>query len=115
MSFNQDLRDTTIQARVGIVVYLNLAQDQFKLRQFGDIVYFSKRKKYCLIYVNKNVAEQVVIKLNRLHFVKKAELSPTESLDFSREHEEQLMKTLAEQAEKMIAENGDFKHENNRW
>ena len=44
MSYNLDLENTNIPARVAIIVFLNQAQDQFKLRQFGDIVYFSKRK-----------------------------------------------------------------------
>lgn len=109
MSYNQDLKNTNIPARVAIIVFLNQAQDQFKLRQFGDIVYFLKRKKYCLIYVNQTGARELTIKLNKLHFVKKAEISPTSELNFSREHEEGQINKLATEAEQILEENEEYK------
>ncbi|WP_281196491.1 DUF2129 domain-containing protein, partial [Lactobacillus acetotolerans] len=41
MSINQDLENTGITKRLGLIVHLKPASDQYKLRHFGDIVYFS--------------------------------------------------------------------------
>lgn len=80
MSYNQDLKNTNIPARVAIIVFLNQAG-----------------------------ARELTIKLNKLHFVKKAEISPTSELNFSREHEEGQINKLATEAEQILEENEEYK------
>ena len=53
MSVNQELSERDITQRTSLIVYLrNASNDQFKLRRYGDIVYFSKKLHYLILYVN---------------------------------------------------------------
>ena len=52
MTINQELADLDLPKRTSLIVYLrNANSDQFKLRRFGDIVYFSKKMHYLIMYV----------------------------------------------------------------
>ena len=43
MSINKDIEGTTLVKRVGLIIYLSSASDKYRLRRYGDIVYFSKK------------------------------------------------------------------------
>ena len=59
MSVNQELSERDITQRTSLIVYLrNASNDQFKLRRYGDIVYFSKKLHYLILYVNQAEAEE---------------------------------------------------------
>lgn len=109
MNYNEQLKDTGIALRKSLIVYLRRAQDQYKLRREGDVVYFSKKEKYSVIYVDATKADSILEWLNRQSFVVKAEFSPANDLDFSPEHETNMIKKMAEEAEKILEENGDIK------
>ena len=71
MSINQELADQEIASRTSLIVYLrNVNNDQFKLRRFGDIVYFSKKLHYLILYVNQAEAEETASKLRTFSFPK---------------------------------------------
>lgn len=99
MSINQDLENTGITKRLSLIVHLRSASDQYKLRHFGDIVYFSKKLRYCILYVDKKDAKQIINEISSLPFVVKVESSKEESIDLGSDHIEQQITDLAQKAE----------------
>ena len=104
MSIEQDLANKNIIQRQSLIVFLNSISDQYKLRRYGDIVYFSKKLAYCIMYVNKKEIEQVCHDLNSLDFVEKVEKSNWNQIDLSSDHIENQIRDLAKKAEKTLQE-----------
>lgn len=104
MSIKQDLTNKNISQRLSIIVYLNSVSNQYKLRHYGDIVYFSKKFGYCILYVNQNEIDQVIRNLNALDFVDRVERSKWDQIDLSSDHIEKQISDLAVQAEKKLQE-----------
>lgn len=97
-----------IKHRTGLIVWLHNTRDQFKLRKFGDIIYFSRKNKYVVIYTNADEANNVLKELEKKNFVKKVEITRHDKLNFSPEYQENLMKDLKLKAEEILTENEDF-------
>ena len=104
MGVEEDLANKNIIQRQSLTVYLNSISDQYKLRRYGDIVYFSKKFAYCILYVNKKDIEQVCQDLNSLDFVEKVEKSNRNQIDLSSDHIEKQITELAQEAEKTLQE-----------
>ena len=104
MGVEEDLANKNIIQRQSLIVYLNSISDQYKLRRYGDIVYFSKKFAYCILYVNKKEIEQVCRDLNSLDFVEKVEKSNWNQIDLSSDHIEKQIAELAKEAEKTLQE-----------
>lgn len=104
MGVEEDLANKNINQRQSLIVYLNSISDQYKLRRYGDIVYFSKKFAYCILYVNKKEIEQVCQDLNSLDFVEKVEKSNWNQIDLSSDHIEKQIAELAKEAEKTLQE-----------
>lgn len=104
MSIEQDLANKNIIQRQSLIVFLNSISDQYKLRRYGDIVYFSKKFAYCIMYVNKKEIEQVCHDLYSLDFVEKVEKSNWNQIDLSSDHIENQIRDLAKKAEKTLQE-----------
>lgn len=104
MGVEEDLANKNIIQRQSLIVYLNSISDQYKLRRYGDIVYFSKKFAYCILYVNKKEIEQVCQDLNSHDFVKKVEKSTWNQIDLSSDHIEKQITELAQEAEKALQE-----------
>ena len=104
MGVEEDLANKNIIQRQSLIVYLNSISDQYKLRRYGDIVYFSKKFAYCILYVNKKEIEQVCQDLNSLDFVEKVEKSNWNQIDLSSDHIEKQIAELAKEAEKTLQE-----------
>lgn len=103
MSINQELAEQEIPSRTSLIVYLrNVNNDQFKLRRFGDIVYFSKKLHYLILYVNKSEAEETADKLRAFNFVKKVEFSQNDALDLDNRKIEQQISNMAKEAEEKL-------------
>lgn len=103
----RDLKHSNkIEKRKSIIVWLYHARDQFKLRHYGDIVYFSRKNGYVIIYVDNKQIDPIIKELEHKSFVKKVEKSHHENLNFSAEYENKLMEEMRVEAEKML-ENGD--------
>jgi uncharacterized protein YlbG (UPF0298 family) len=64
-----------ISNRQGIIVWMHSLKQVKQLRRFGTIHFVSKRMKYVVIYLDMDVVENTIQKLNNLHFVKKVEVS----------------------------------------
>lgn len=112
MSVNEDLKNAGLAERVGLIVYLKNASDQYKLRKYGDIVYFSKQMNYCMIYVDHDEANTEFNEIASLDFVKKIEISAEDNIDLTSEHIETQILDMAKKAEaelqKRQEENGDI-------
>ena len=104
MGVEEDLANKNIIQRQSLIVFLNSISDQYKLRRYGDIVYFSKKFAYCILYVNKKDIEQVCQDLNSLDFVEKVEKSNRNQIDLSSDHIEKQITELAQEAEKTLQE-----------
>ena len=104
MGVEKDLANKNIIQRQSLTVYLSSISDQYKLRRYGDIVYFSKKFAYCILYVNKKDVEQVCQDLNSLDFVEKVEKSNWNQIDLSSDHIEKQITELAQEAEKTLQE-----------
>ena len=96
-------------ARTQIIVWLYQISDQYKLRRFGNIIYFSRKNKYVVLYVSSEYASKVITELKSKNYVQSVETSKTNKLDFSAEHEEKMMRELKEEAEKLREENEDLR------
>lgn len=106
--FKQD-DDQRLQARSSIIVWLKKANDQYKLRHYGDIVYFSRKNNFTILYCDTTKAKKIINDLSKKDFVKKVELSRHGQLDFSPEHETTMMQDLKVKAEKLREENEDLR------
>ncbi|WP_276805032.1 YlbG family protein [Lactobacillus hominis] len=104
-----DKKSEKIQNRRGLIIWLYQSRDQYKLRHYGDIVYFSQKNKYVMMYIPADKKEETINELKKQRFVKYVEESRHSDLDFSDEHEEKIMNELKVAAEKIIAENEDYK------
>lgn len=104
MSINHDLVASNVTKRQGLIVYLNSVSNQYKLRRFGDIVYFSKKMNYCVLYVDQKDADKTIAVLNSLDFVNGVDRSNGENIDLSSAHIEQQIKDLASEAEEQLLE-----------
>lgn len=102
MSINQDLEDIGITKRIGLIIFLKNASDQYKLRRYGDIVYFSKKMRYCVLYVDEDEAARAIKEINNLDFVKHVKKSEEENLDLSSSHLEGQITDLAKKAENKL-------------
>lgn len=107
MSINQDLAKTNMTKRQGLIVYLNNVSNQYKLRRYGDIVYFSKKMDYCILYVNQKEAEEIIKNLNALDFVDRVEKSSSDKINLSSSHIEQQISDLATETEAKLLESQD--------
>ncbi len=104
MSIDEELKNAGLMPRTSLLVYLTNVSDQYKLRRFGDIVYFSKKMKYCILYVDSNIAKQMMHEIAALDFVKEVKLSKHNELDMSSKHIETQISTMAKEAEEKLQE-----------
>ena len=98
MSINQDLKEAGLTQRMGLIVYLVNPREQYKLRYYGDIVYFSNKMNYCVIYLNSD-DEDLIDEIKELSFVKKVEKAATESLNLDSQYIENQIAKMAEETE----------------
>lgn len=101
--------EDNLQRRLPLIVWIKKEKDFYKLKYYGDIVYFSKAKKYVMIYVNREECEKIISILNHKNFVKKVEESKLSSLNFTPEYQEKMMAEMKEKAEKLREENEDLR------
>lgn len=105
----KDESNNKMTARTQIIVWLYQISDQYKLRRFGNIIYFSRKNKYVVLYVSSEYASKVITELKSKNYVQSVETSKTDKLDFSAEHEEKMMRELKEEAEKLREESEDLR------
>ena len=62
--------------RVSLVVYLKHIKHERQIRKYGHIVHSNRQRKYVIMYVNENEADDVVNKLMKLKYVRHIDVSP---------------------------------------
>ena len=102
MSINQNIEVANLTQREAIIVYLKNTSDQFRLRKFGDIVYFSKKFKYCIVYVDRDHIEKEAEEISSLDFVERVEISNEDRLELTSTHLEDQLTKMAEEAEQIL-------------
>lgn len=107
MSISQELSQAGLTSRICLLVFLENASDQFKLRRYGDIVYFSKKMRYCVIYVDQAEAEKIKTEISHLNFVKRVEISASDQVDLSSTHIEQQIAEMAKEAEAKLEQQNE--------
>lgn len=109
MSIDEELKGAGLQQRTCLLIYLYNVGDQYKLRKYGDIVYFSKKMKYCVLYLDSEEANKVKNELAHLDFVERVEFSDEEDVDLSSSHIERQIADMAKEAEiKLQSKNEDL-------
>lgn len=73
--------------RVSLVVYLKHIKYERQIRKYGHIVHSNRQRKYVIMYVNENEADDVVNKLMKLKYVRHIDGSPYRFLKKSYEKE----------------------------
>ena len=104
MNINQEL-EKNLPARVSIIVFLKNIRNQYRLRRYGDIVYFSKKMHYCIIYVNQDNLKQVVQEIEKLDFVKRVTVSQNDELNLDANHIQKQIERMAQIAESKLEKN----------
>ena len=104
MSVNEELKSAGLFQRKCLIIYLTNISDQFKLRKYGDIVYFSKKMKYCVIYVNQSDLKRIAEEISHLNFVKGIEISNQDQVNLESNHIEKQITVMARQAELKLQE-----------
>lgn len=73
MSENESAFEIT--TRRGIIVWVYSLRQLKSLKRFGLVHYISKKSKYVCLYVNEEKVEEVIKKIEKLHFVRHVEPS----------------------------------------
>lgn len=64
-----------LQKRRAVIVYVYSLKQMKLLRKFGFIQYVSRRMKYVVIYMDEEVVDDTIGKIEKLHFVRQVEKS----------------------------------------
>jgi uncharacterized protein YlbG (UPF0298 family) len=106
---NRQIAQTPIAQRKNLIVWVDRNSNQHKLLSYGDVVYFSKKMHYSILYVDASQAEKICDRLRKQNFVKKAVVSQRDDLHFDAAYQENMMAHLKEEAERLRAENEDLR------
>jgi len=71
--------------RKSLVVYFNNPKVIKQIAEFGEIKYYTKKRKYAILYLNKEEQAQVKDKLYKIKGVKKVEESLFENTEYQLE------------------------------
>jgi uncharacterized protein YlbG (UPF0298 family) len=61
--------------RKSLIIYFRNPKVLKQIEKFGDIMYYTKKKKYAIIYVNEEELDSKVKEIQNLKLVKKVEES----------------------------------------
>jgi uncharacterized protein YlbG (UPF0298 family) len=69
--------------RKSLIVYFRNPKVLKKVEKFGDIAYFTKKKKYAILYVNETELNQKMAEIKALKLVRKVEESLFENEEYN--------------------------------
>ena len=95
-----------IQKRRGLIIWVYSLKQLKNLRRFGLIHFVSPKMKYVVLYVNEENVDEVVQKVNRLHFVRRVDQSfrPDIEMNFAEKIGTKAAFQVEEEPEPVIAE-----------
>lgn len=115
MSINKEIEGTHLIKRIALIIYLKSVSDQYKLRRYGDIVYFSKKMKYCMLYVNRREAKEMQKQISNLDFVTYVEISAEDEVNLDSEHIEKQITDMAKAAEEKLQLEQEKNEDQMQW
>jgi len=71
--------------RNSLVVYFNNPKALKQIGEYGEIKYYTKKRKYAILYLNKEDQDQVKEQLYKIKSVKKVEESLFENTEYQLE------------------------------
>ena len=69
--------------RQALVVWLYTLKQVKNIRKYGHVHFISNRLRYVILYVNRDEQDEIIEKLNKLHFVQKVEVSYRDDIDMT--------------------------------
>ncbi|MBS4761419.1 YlbG family protein [Carnobacteriaceae bacterium zg-ZUI252] len=69
--------------RKGLIVYVYSLKQANVLKKFGVIHYQSRKMNYVVLYVDDVKLDDVIQKINKLHFVRAVDVSHLDEIDMS--------------------------------
>jgi len=69
--------------RQALVVWLYTLKQVKNIRKYGHVYFISNRLRYVILYVNRDEQDEIIEKLNKLHFVQKVEVSYRDDIDMT--------------------------------
>lgn len=69
--------------RQALVVWLYTLKQVKNIRKYGHVHFISNRLRYVILYVYRNEQDEIIEKLNKLHFVQKVEVSYRDDIDMT--------------------------------
>ncbi len=69
--------------RQALVVWLYTLKQVKNIRKYGHVHFISNRLRYVILYVNRDEQDEIIEKLNKLHFVQKVEGSYRDDIDMT--------------------------------
>lgn len=68
--------------RTGLIIYFRNPKVLKQIEKISEIKYFTKKKKYALIYVNEEEVQQRIEEIRKLKLVRKVEESLFENTEY---------------------------------
>jgi len=78
--------------RANLIVYFKSPKVLKNLGKIGEIYYYTKKKKYAILYVNQEEKDAVIERINKLKLVKRVEESLFENDILLNEQEDESVK-----------------------
>ncbi|MDO4912170.1 MAG: DUF2129 domain-containing protein [Lactobacillus sp.] len=97
------MRDQELKDRQAIIVFLKKKRDHYRIKKIGNLVYFSKKDHYCIVYVNQDKALETLETLKNKPYVSKAYLSKAETINLDGGYLEGQLADLKEKYEAELA------------
>jgi len=86
ISNNDEILPLEIQEREKFYVFCFTSKGNQQLAQYGDVLYMNQKRKYSLIYINKENVENKIKELKALKFVKMIKRSQMNQLNLDFAH-----------------------------
>lgn len=67
----------------GLIVWLYTLKNLSQLKKYGFLHYSSEKMKYAVLYVDESRVEEVMERLNQLHYVRSVEISHMNEVDMT--------------------------------
>ncbi|MFW5894656.1 MAG: DUF2129 domain-containing protein [Bacillota bacterium] len=64
-----------MQPRKCLIVYFKSPKVLKRLKTYGNLTYYHKKRKYAVLYVDEEKMQETIDKIEKLHHVRKAEAS----------------------------------------
>ncbi|GEM_PF-1042674 len=109
-----------MQERSSLIVYFKSPKVMKRIKKVGNITYFNKKRKYAVVYINKEDQESIVKELQSLRHIRRVDDSRLDYSPYSMESPEietsdkTFEESSTEELTKENIENSDSKDSNHQ-